>query len=189
MFNSSIFSEESKLIQGCLKSDRLAQRQLYESYSGKFLSICTRYLKDREHAEDVMIEGFMKIFEKLPQFENKGSFEGWMKRIMVTQALMKLRSSKHMMMEVNVVSDQEYPNHHYEINHLETEDLLDMVQSLPVGYRTVFNLYAVEGYSHKEIADLLGITESTSKSQLNRARNVLKERIIGQQIKERKING
>lgn len=189
MFNSTTFSEEPKLVQGCLRGDRSAQRHLYETYSGKFLAICIRYIKDREHAEDVMIEGFMKIFEKLPQFENKGSFEGWMKRIMVTQALMKLRSNKHLMMEVNMISDQEYSSHHYETNHLEAEELLEMVKSLPVGYRTVFNLFAIEGYSHQEIGDLLGITESTSKSQLNRARNVLKERIIGQQLKERKING
>ncbi len=190
MFNRNNFSEEAGLIQGCLRGDRLAQRHLYESYSGKFLAICLRYLKDREHAEDVMIEGFMKIFDKLPQFEGKGSFEGWMKRIMVTQALMKLRSNKHLMMEVNVEHDRSFPDHHhYETNHMEAEELMDLVKSLPVGYRTVFNLYAIEGYSHKEIGDLLGITESTSKSQLNRARKVLKEQIIAQQIKERRING
>ncbi len=190
MFNNSNFSEEAGLIQGCLKGDRLAQRHLYESYSGKFLAICLRYLKDREHAEDVMIEGFMKIFDKLPQFQGKGSFEGWMKRIMVTQALMKLRSNKHLMMEVHVEQDSSFPdNQHYETNHLEAEELMTLVKSLPVGYRTVFNLYAIEGYSHKEIAELLGITESTSKSQLNRARNVLKNQIIAQQLNERRING
>lgn len=189
MFNSTNFSDEAGLIKGCLKGDRLAQRHLYESYSGKFLAICLRYLKDREHAEDVMIEGFMKIFEKLSQYQGTGSFEGWMKRIIVTQALMRLRSNKHLMMEVNVDDDSAYPDHHYETNHMEVEELMNLLKALPVGYRTVFNLYAIEGYSHKEIGDLLGITESTSKSQLNRARNVLKDRIITQQIKERKING
>ncbi|MHA7130819.1 RNA polymerase sigma factor [Algoriphagus namhaensis] len=190
MFNSTNFSDEVGLIKGCIKGDRLAQRHLYETYSGKFLAICLRYLKDREHAEDVMIEGFMRIFDKLSQYEGKGSFEGWMKRIMVTQALMKLRSNKHLMMEVHVESDASFPdNHHYETNHLEAEELMNLIHELPLGYRTVFNLYAIEGYSHKEIAELLGITESTSKSQLNRARNVLKDQIITQQIKERKING
>lgn len=189
MFNSTNFSDEAGLIKGCLKGDRIAQRHLFESYSGKFLAICIRYLKDREHAEDVMIEGFMKIFEKLNQYQGSGSFEGWMKRIMVTQALMKLRSNRHLMMEVHVDSDAAYPDQQYETNHLEVAELMELLEALPVGYRTVFNLYAIEGYAHKEIADLLGITESTSKSQLNRARNVLKDKIIAQQIKERKING
>jgi RNA polymerase sigma factor (sigma-70 family) len=189
MFSRTNFSTESGLIQGCLNGDRSAQRHLYETYSGKFLAICIRYLKDREHAEDVMIEGFMKIFEKLPQYQAKGSFEGWMKRIIVTQALMTLRSHRHLMMEINMEDESEYRDHHYELNHLEVEELMEMVQSLPIGYRTVFNLFAIEGYSHHEISELLGISESTSKSQLNRARNVLKEKIASQQPNERRING
>jgi RNA polymerase sigma-70 factor (ECF subfamily) len=136
-----------------------------------------------------MIEGFMKIFDKLSQFQNKGSFEGWMKRIIVTQALMTLRSNRHLMMEVNMENDAEFKDHNYELTSLEADELMEMVQSLPVGYRTVFNLYAIEGYSHKEIADLLGINESTSKSQLNRARNVLKEKIASLIPNERRING
>ncbi|UZD24329.1 sigma-70 family RNA polymerase sigma factor [Algoriphagus halophytocola] len=189
MFSRTNFSTESGLIKGCLKGDRMAQRHLYDSYSGKFLAICIRYLKDREHAEDVMLEGFMKIFEKLPQYQAKGSFEGWMKRIMVTQALMTLRSNRHLMMEVNMESGSEYQDQNYELNHMETADLMQMVESLPVGYRTVFNLYAIEGFSHQEIANLLGITESTSKSQLNRARKTLKEKIASQNPIKRKING
>jgi RNA polymerase sigma-70 factor (ECF subfamily) len=183
------YSSDEKLIKGCLKGDRSAQRALYDSYSGKFLAICLRYLKNREHAEDVMIESFMKIFEKLPQYEGKGSFEGWMKRIVVTQSLMTLRSNRHLMMEVHVEEDHQYEHYHYESTDLEAEDLMDMVESLPVGYRTVFNLYAIEGYAHQEIADLLGISESTSKSQLHRARNVLKEKIASQQLKKKRING
>ncbi|SFB54378.1 RNA polymerase sigma factor [Algoriphagus aquimarinus] len=189
MFSRVNFSTESGLLQGCLQGDRLAQRHLYDQYSGKFLAICIRYLKDREHAEDVMIEGFMKIFEKLPQFQSKGSFEGWMKRIIVTQALMTLRSNRHLMMEINMENETEFQDHNYELNHMETEDLMRMVESLPVGYRTVFNLFAIEGFSHQEIGDLLGISESTSKSQLNRARNTLKEKIASQTPKERRING
>lgn len=136
-----------------------------------------------------MIEGFMKIFEKLPQYEAKGSFEGWMKRIVVTQSLLTLRKNRNLSMEVNVEFHLEKADSPYELNHLETAELMDLVHGLPVGYRTVFNLYAIEGYSHAEIADLLGITESTSKSQLNRARNTLKQKIADQQIKERRING
>jgi RNA polymerase sigma factor (sigma-70 family) len=189
MFSRTNFSTESDLIQGCLKGDRNAQRHLYDTYSGKFLAICIRYLKDREHAEDVMIEGFMKIFDKLPQYQGTGSFEGWMKRIIVTQALMTLRSHRHLMMEINVENESDFKDHSYELNHLEVADLREMVESLPVGYRTVFNLFAIEGYAHQEIADLLGITESTSKSQLNRARNTLKEKIASQNNIKKTING
>lgn len=189
MFNRTNFSTEDGLLKGCLHGDRAAQRHLYESYSGKFLAICMRYLKDREHAEDVMIESFMKIFDKLPQYQSKGSFEGWMKRIVVTQALMKLRSNRHLMMEVNLEFEADYQDHQYELTHLEAAELMDLVKSLPVGYRTVFNLYAIEGYSHQEIADLLGITESTSKSQLNRARTALKEKIASLQPKTKTNHG
>lgn len=131
----------------------------------------------------------MKIFEKLPQYEAKGSFEGWMKRIIVTQSLLTLRNNKNLNMEINAESHLETAGSSYELNHLEAADLMELIKDLPVGYRTVFNLYAIEGYSHSEIGDLLGITESTSKSQLNRARNVLKQKIADQQIKERRING
>jgi len=189
MFSRTNFLTETGLIQGCLRGERAAQRHLYDTYSGKFLAICIRYLKDREHAEDVMIEAFMKIFDKLPQYQGSGSFEGWMKRIIVTQSLMTLRSHRHLMMEVNMENEADYQDHSYELNHLEVEDLREMVESLPVGYRTVFNLFAIEGYSHKEIADLLGITESTSKSQLNRARNTLKEKIASQTSIKKTING
>lgn len=183
------FTTEKDIIQACLRGERKAQRHLYETYSGKFFAICLRYVKDRDLAEDVMIEGFMKIFEKLPQFEAKGSFEGWMKRIIVTQSLLKLRNNRNLAMEVNMDSMLEISDVGYELQHLEVNDLMGLVEDLPVGYRTVFNLYAIEGYSHAEIAELLGITESTSKSQLNRARNVLKNKITRQQLKERRING
>lgn len=184
------FTTEEEIIKACLKNDRKAQEQLYHTYSRKFLAICIRYVKDRELAEDVLMEGFMKIFEKLPQFESKGSFEGWMKRIIVTQSLLTLRNSRHLNMEVvQVETHLEVQENSYELNHLEAADLMELIRELPVGYRTVFNLYAVEGYSHSEIGDLLGITESTSKSQLNRARNVLKQKIADIQTKERRING
>lgn len=189
MFQKTDFSTEQKLIKECLKKNRSAQKALYEHYAGSFLSICIRYLKNQEHAEDVLIESFVKIFEKLPQYEAKGSFEGWMKRIVVTQALMALRSNRHLMMEVHVDTGQVHDQVYYEDTSLEAEELMIMIQELPIGYRTVFNLYAIEGYSHQEIASLLGISESTSKSQLNRARNSLKEKIAAQDLKERRING
>jgi RNA polymerase sigma factor (sigma-70 family) len=189
MFTRTDFSSEEGLIKGCLKGDRTAQRHLYECYSGKFMGICMRYLKDRDHAEDVMIESFMKIFEKLPQYQAKGSFEGWMKRIVVTQALMRLRSNRQLMMEINLVEDSSFAHVHYELTQLEAEELMELIQNLPAGYRMVFNLYAIEGYSHQEIGELLGISEGTSKSQLNRARAALKEKIASLQPKLKTHHG
>lgn len=187
MYSRSPFSSEEGLLQGCLAGDRIAQRQLYETYSGKFLALCLRYLKDRELAEDVMIQGFMKIFEKLPQFEAKGSFEGWMKRIVVTQALMALRGSSQLTVSLDEVNGN--VDNSEEMTHLEAAELMELVQSLPLGYRTVFNLYAIEGYSHQEISVLLGITESGSKSQLNRARGALKEKIASLQPQNKTHHG
>ncbi|WP_114749319.1 RNA polymerase sigma factor [Pleomorphovibrio marinus] len=177
MFVRKTFTEEETIVRGCLKGDKKSQKHLYEAYSGKFLALCYRYVKDRDLAEDVMIEGFMKIFDKLSQFENKGSLEGWMRKVMVNQALLTLRKNRHLSMEVNYDGQEEGLGVYEDPNDLEAEDLLKMVEELPVGYRTVFNLYAIEGYSHKEIQDLLGISESTSKSQLSRARALLKQKL------------
>jgi RNA polymerase sigma factor (sigma-70 family) len=177
MFIRKTFTEEEAIIRGCLKGDLKAQRKLYEAYSGKFLALCCRYVKDRDLAEDVMIEGFMKIFEKLSQFEQKGSLEGWMRKVMVNQALLTLRKNRHLAMEVNYDGQQEGMGSYAAPVDLEAEDLMKLVHELPVGYRTVFNLYAIEGYSHKEIQELLGITESTSKSQLSRARALLQQKL------------
>lgn len=183
------FTGEAEMIIGCLKGDRKSQRQLYDKYAGKFLAICIRYVKDRDLAEDVMIEGFMRVFEKLPQFEGKGSFEGWMKRIIVSQSLLTLRNNKNLAMEVHIESNEELNEPSYEFSHLETEELLKVVEELPVGYRTVFNLYVIEGYSHKEIKEMLGISENTSKSQLSRAKALLRSKLVHYQLKERSSNG
>ncbi len=172
-----------------MQGNRKAQQHLYEQYSGKFLVICRRYIKDHDLSEDVMIESFMKIFEKLSQYESKGSFEGWMKRIVVTQALLTLRKNQKLAMEVNLEGQAESSLPQYEASHLEVEELMGMIHSLPIGYKTVFNLYAIEGYSHAEIGELLGISPATSKSQLSRARALLKDRISLLNQKERSING
>ena len=183
------FSAEEELIAGCLSGNRQAQRQLYETYSRRFLAICMRYLKDQEQAEDVMIQSFMKIFEKLSQFQGKGSFEGWMKRIVVTQALMTIRSNRNLALSVSLEEATDNFESTAELSQLEAAELMDLVQRLPLGYRTVFNLFAIEGYSHQEIGELLGITESTSKSQLNRARSVLKEKITSLQLQPKITHG
>jgi RNA polymerase sigma-70 factor (ECF subfamily) len=183
------FSAEEELIAGCLSGNRQAQRQLYDTYSRRFMAICIRYLKDQEQAEDVMIQSFMKIFEKLSQFKGKGSFEGWMKRIVVTQALMTIRSNRNLALSVSLEEAMGNLETTAELTQLEAAELMELVQSLPLGYRTVFNLFAIEGYSHQEIGELLGITESTSKSQLNRARSVLKEKITSLQLQPKITHG
>ena len=190
MHLSPQFSDEDELISGCLSGKRQAQRQLYDTYSRRFMAICLRYLKDQEQAEDVMIQSFMKIFEKLSQFQGKGSFEGWMKRIVVTQALMAIRSNRSLSLSISLEDAEKMQEPAAEdLNQLEVAELMDLVQSLPLGYRTVFNLFAIEGYSHQEIGELLGITESTSKSQLNRARSVLKEKITSLQLQPKITHG
>ncbi len=183
------FSAEEELIAGCLSGNRQAQRHLYDTYSRRFMAICIRYLKDQEQAEDVMIQSFMKIFEKLSQFQGKGSFEGWMKRIVVTQALMTIRSNRHLLLSVSLEEATGNFESTAELSQLEAAELMELVQSLPLGYRTVFNLFAIEGYSHQEIGELLGISESTSKSQLNRARSVLKEKITSLQLQPKITHG
>lgn len=168
-----LFKTEHDIARGIIRGDEKAQRAFYEKYSGKFLGICCRYIKDRMAAEDVMVESVMRIFDKSSQFDFQGSFEGWSKRLVVNQALGYLRSQK--MLEVDMDSVAEISQ--IESTGLEEEDLLQLIQQLPSGYRTVFNLYAIEGYSHAEISELLGISEGTSKSQLSRARAYLQEQI------------
>lgn len=170
-----LFGTEYQLAKSLIKRDEKAQRYFYERYSGKFLGICCRYISDRMEAEDVMVESMMKIFEKVDQFNFSGSFEGWAKRIVVNEALMFLRKRKNISVEFD---SQDFTEPEViEGGRLEVEDLLEIVNSLPEGYKTVFNLYAIEGYSHTEIAQLLQISEGTSKSQLSRARAILQQKV------------
>jgi RNA polymerase sigma-70 factor (ECF subfamily) len=191
MFLSKTFTKETDIIKRCLNGDRKAQRDIYEAYSGKFLSLCLRYVKNSMVAEDVMIEGFMKIFEKLPQFEGKGSLEGWMRKIMVTQSLLYLRDNKNLLMEINLEGQEHTPALGVADQDINYQDLFQLITELPVGFRTVFNLYVIEGYSHREIQDMLGISESTSKSQLSRARSALKNRLLEEsyQLTKNKSHG
>lgn len=182
----AIITEED-LIRRCKKMDALAQKYLYEKYSAKFLGICKRYFSNLQEAEDAMIEAFMKIFEKITLFRNEGSFEGWLKRIVVNQCLIELRkksmlfvSAENNFNELALTIDEANSN-------LNVEDLLACLQKLPDGYRVVFNLYAIEGYSHQEIAQMLGISEGTSKSQLFRARSML-QRFVSQMEQEQLPN-
>lgn len=171
-------AKEDELIKGCLKRDRNAQQQLYDLYSSKMYALCYRYVRHAMEAEDVLVMAFTKIFDRIEQFKGEGSFEGWMRRVMVNEALTHLRKSRAMYVETELEQADREPDYDRLSDHLEAEDLQKMIQELPPGYRLVFNMYAIDGYSHKEIAEQLGITENTSKSQLSRARTYLQKILL-----------
>ncbi len=171
-------SRETELIEGCRRKDRSAQKALYEQMAGKMFALCCRYVRDRMEAEDVLVTSFTKVFDRIGQFKGDGSFEGWVRKVVMNEALTYLRKNKGMYLETDLGAADREPDLGQLNNQLEAEDLLKLVAELPPGYRMVFNLYAVDGYSHKEIARQLGITENTSKSQLSRARNFLQARLL-----------
>ena len=171
-------AKEDELIKGCLRRDQSAQRQLYDTFSSKMYSICYRYVKDSMEAEDILVTAFMKVFDKIGQFKGDGSFEGWIRRIIVNEALTYLRRNRSMYLETELEQADREPDYSMLGDNLEAEDLMNMIKALPTGYRSVFNMYAIDGYSHKEIADHLGITENTSKSQLSRARTYLQKMLM-----------
>lgn len=173
-------AKEDELIQGCLKRNRSAQKHLYEIYSSKMYGISYRYVKDCMAAEDVVVTAFMKVFNKIEQFKNEGSFEGWIRRIVVNESLTHLRKNRTLYVETELEHADREPDYNNLSDHLEAEDLLNLIQALPPGYRTVFNMYAIDGYSHKEIAEHLSISENTSKSQLSRARVYLQKKLTAQ---------
>lgn len=171
------FTTESQLIAALRRGESRAHKVVYERFSGRMLAVCMRYCANRDDAEEVMIDGFMRVFEKINQFREDGSFEGWIRRIMVTESLMFLRKNKQWRQEIPIDDVTVEPDYAWADTAIHENDLLRMVNQLPDGYRTVFNLYAIEGYSHAEIADLLKISEGTSKSQLSRARAILQASI------------
>jgi RNA polymerase sigma factor (sigma-70 family) len=169
---------ETELIEGCKAGKRDLQKALYTRFSAKMLGVCLRYTKNREEAEDVLQEGFIKLFQAIQNYAGTGSFEGWIRKIMVNTALEALRKKKihYSSADIQNLEDQ-YEADQDIIGKIGFQDLLAMIQDLSPGYRVVFNLYAIEGYQHNEIAVLLNISEGTSKSQLARARQVLKDKI------------
>lgn len=175
-------AKDDELIKGCLRRDQKAQKLLYDCYSDKMYGLCYRYVKDAMEAEDVLVTAFMKVFEKIGQFKNEGSFEGWIRRIVVNEALTCLRKHRSMYLEADLEEVDYDPNYKSLSDHLEAEDLMQIIRGLPAGYRVVFNMYAIDGYSHKEIADTLGISENTSKSQLSRARTYLQKVLKEQEM-------
>lgn len=168
-------ASEDDLIKGCLRRDRNAQKLLYDTFSSKMYGLSYRYVKDSMEAEDIVVTAFTKIFNKIDQFKGEGSFEGWIRRIVVNESLAFLRKNRPLYLVTDLERVDHEPQYNLLNDHLEAEDLVAMIQELPTGYRIVFNLYAIDGYSHKEIAQQLGINENTSKSQLSRARSYLQK--------------
>ena len=167
----------NQLIESCKNNNRDAQYRLYNLLSGKMFAVCLRYAKHREAAEDLLQEGFVKVFTNIDKFRGEGSFEGWVRRIIVNTAVEHYRKSTKMYPMVNVDDVNKDIPWTDTGDDLELEDLMKMINKLSHGYKTIFNLYVVEGYSHKEIAEMLEISEGTSKSQLARARYLLMEMV------------
>ncbi len=169
-----LMTDERRLIQDCLKGKLSAQRELYEKYAGSMLGVCFRYTRSLPDAEDVLQEAFVKVFNKLSQFKFEGELGGWIRRIMVTTALNYLKKNKRYQTEMYFTEEYMHPvtNDNPEIN-IEAKEIANLIRQLPQGYQVIFNLHAVEGYSHVEIGQILGISDSTSRSQYARARAVL----------------
>lgn len=168
---------ETDLIQGCVRRDTIAQHTLFEKYAGILMTICRRYAGDQHEAEDMLQEAFINIFNHINQFKSAGSFEGWLKRITVNAAIKILQRRKIKI--VGITNDQHElisPDSNV-ISDLSAEDLLKLISQLPDGYRVIFNSYVIEGYSHDEIAGMLKIKTATSRSQLSKARAILKDKI------------
>lgn len=171
----NLHQQENEIIQLAVENNRQAQQKIYTQFSPKMLSVCRQYIKDIHHAEDVMITAFMKVFVHLKNFEHKGSFEGWIRRIMVNECISFIRVQK----KVKYIEDEIYFEESFDAtdSHFSVEDIQFLIDNLPDGYKIIFNLYAIEGYKHHEIASMLGINEGTSKSQLSHARKMLKQQI------------
>jgi RNA polymerase sigma-70 factor (ECF subfamily) len=166
---------ETLLIENCIKGNRKSQKELYDIFSSKMYYICLRYAKNQMDAEDILQEGFVKLFNNLHKFRGEGSFDGWVRRIFVNTAIESLRRKQLNIADVEGMENSIVAKSSNALDNLFEKDLMTITSTLSDGYRTVFHLYAVEGYSHKEIGQKLGITESTSKSQFSRAKAILRD--------------
>lgn len=161
---------EKNLIQGCINEEKSAQKYLYDSYSPKMYYVCLRYARHASEAQDMLQDGFIKVFDNISSFKFNGSFEGWIRRIIVNTALNYCRKSSFKQEQLGIEDYQDTVVKSKAVSNLGEKELLAIIQKLPDGYRMVFNLYVIEGYSHKEIGEMLDITESTSRSQLAKSR-------------------
>ncbi len=178
----------NELIQGCIKGDRFSQSRLYTLFASKMLVVCLRYSKNKEEAEEILQEGFMRVFTFIQQYNSTGSFEGWVRKIMVNCALQKFRikSTLHAVVDIESVKPESFASEDI-ISNISAKELLQMVQVLPPACKMVFNLYVFEGMKHREIAGLLGISEGTSKSNLSDARVIL-QKAIAKNVMDNKQN-
>lgn len=175
---------EEQLVKKCLEGDAIAQKYLFDFYSRRMMGVCLRYAQSSEEAQDVLQMGFIKVFEKLDMYNHQGSLEGWIRKIIVNTALDNIRKNKKMKnnIEMDKVDYQIQNYNENAIDSLSAQDLLKVIQEMPAGFRTVFNMYVIEGYSHKEIAEELNISVSTSKSQFSRARAYLQKVLIKEKM-------
>jgi RNA polymerase sigma-70 factor (ECF subfamily) len=171
-------TEEYELIKGCIKQDARCQRLLFDKYAGKMMSVCLRYANDTMEAEDMIQDAFIKVFQYIGQFKFEGAFEGWIRRIVVNTAIRHLEKKKLHFKDIDENSQNTPKIEAQAYNHLGEDDLLKLINQLPDGYRLVFNLNVIEGYSHEEIAEMLNIQAGTSRSQLVKARKMLQQQIL-----------
>jgi RNA polymerase sigma-70 factor (ECF subfamily) len=180
-------SSESDLIEGCIQGNRKMQYELYERFSSKMYGVCLRYAANAEEAEDILQEGFIKVFKKISSYRGDGSFEGWIRRIFVNTAIEHFRKKAYL----QPITEQEESTIEGKyisvLDHLAEKDIVKLIQQLSPGYRTVFNMYVVEGYTHKQIAEALNISEGTSKSQLSRAKLILQDLVKKHLDKRRQV--
>jgi RNA polymerase sigma-70 factor (ECF subfamily) len=170
--------DDFSLVNECIRGNPKAQKALFDKFAPKMFSVCLRYMKKSDEAEDVLQDSFVKIFQKLSDFKNEGVLEGWIRRIVVNSCLDQIRKNSKFLNDIQA-EEVEYKldQNSFIAENLMAEDLMNLIQKMPDGYRLVFNMFAIEGFSHQEIASQLGITESTSKSQYLRARAYLRDRI------------
>ena len=177
-----IMSEEA-ILKGCINNDAAAQRELYNKYSPKMLAVCYRFAHNREDAEDMLQEGFIKVFLQIHTFESRGAFEGWVRRIMVHTCINILKKNKKFNESVDLIhATKIYVREESIPSIIQAKQVVECIRMLPMGYRTVLNLFAIEGYSHKEVASILEIEESTSRSQFTRAKAMLEDILIRKKI-------
>ncbi len=174
---------EEAILKGCLENDATAQRELYNKFSPKMLSVCYRFAHNREDAEDMLQEGFIKVFTQIHSFENRGAFEGWIRRIIVHTCINILKKNKKFNESVDIIHATGLQIREETVpSVIQAKQVVECIRMLPIGYRTVLNLYAIEGYSHREIAGMLGIEESTSRSQYTRAKAMLEDILVRKKI-------
>ena len=174
---------EEAILKGCLNNNAAAQQELYNKYGSKMLAVCYRYGHNREDAEDMLQEGFIKVFLQIHTFENRGAFEGWIRRIIVHTCINILKKNKKFNESVDIIYTTGIQVREESVPAIiQAKQVVECIRLLPIGYRTVLNLYAVEGYSHREIAGMLDIEESTSRSQYTRAKAMLEDMLIRKRI-------